>query len=172
MLSVKDGRAVSRGTKGHKLTPKMVEFIDLYMIHMNAVKAVELSSYKARDANQQSVELMRHPLIIEEIKLRMAARSEKAEVKAEYLINKLIQIIDNDEIKTADQLRAIELAGKSIALWKERQEISGPDGEAIRHEQTIRENASDFTSRISSLAKRHGTAGTNVVPLRSGDVGS
>jgi hypothetical protein len=58
-------------------------------------------------------------------------------------------------------LRAIELAGKSIALWKERQEISGPDGEAIKHEQHIKESVADFTSRISSLAKRGGQ--TNVV---------
>lgn len=168
-LSVVEGRLESGNGKGRKLTLKMVSFIDHYMITMNAAEAVRLSGYKVSDVGRHAAELLQHPLIIAEIKQRMTKRSEKAEVKAEYLINKLIQIIDSDEIKTADQLRAIELAGKSIALWKERQEISGPDGEAIRHEQTIRENATDFASRISSLAKRAGTDGTNVVPLRSGD---
>jgi hypothetical protein len=65
-------------------------------------------------------------------------------------------------------LRAIELAGKSIALWKERQEISGPDGEAIKHEQQVRENVADFTSRIASLAKRNGTSNVLEFPERGG----
>ena len=172
-LSVNEGRPFSTGVRGHKLTPKMLEFIDLYMVHMSPTKAVELSSYKVKDSNRHAAELMQHPLIIAEIKKRMDARSQKHELSAELLINKLLKIIANTEDDNPNTaLRAIELAGKSIALWKERQEISGPDGEAIRHEQTIKENASDFTSRISGLAKRAGTDGSNVVALRSGDGGS
>ena len=169
-LSVAEGRVVSGNNKGKKLTPKMMEFVDLYMIHMNATKAVELSSYKAVRPAAHAAELMQHPLIIREIENRMSVRSEKAEIKAEYLLNKLINIIDRTEEENPQAaLRAIELAGKSIALWKDRQEISGPDGEAIKHEQTIRENAADFTSRISSLAKRAGATNVVELPVRRGE---
>lgn len=169
-LSVNEGRLKSNGIRGHKLTPKMIEFIDLYMVHMSPTKAVELSSYKVKDANRHAAELMQHPLIIEEIKRRMTLRSEKHELTAEFLITKLINIVNTNEADNPNTaLRGIELLGKSIALWKERQEISGPDGAAIKHEQTIKENASDFTSRISGLAKRAGTAESNVVPIRRGE---
>lgn len=171
-LSVLDGRLVSGNGKGKKLTPKMVEFVDLYMIHMNATKAVELGSYKTKNPNRHATDLMQHPLIIEEIKKRLAARSQKSEIKAEYLLNKLIDIIDEGGEKTTDRLRAIELAGKAIALWKERQEISGPDGEAIRHEQNIKESVADFTSRISGLAKRAGTDNVIELPKRTGASGT
>jgi hypothetical protein len=104
----------------------------------------------------------------------MAKRQEKSEVKAEYLISKLLEIIDDVEAleKTSDRLRAIELAGKAIALWKERQEVSGPDGGAIQHEQNIKESVADFTSRISSLVKRNGTDNVVEFPERRGTGGA
>lgn len=171
-LSVKDGKTESRGTKGKKLTPKMMSFIDQYFgaANFNATKAYELSDYSdSKSPNLNAAELMNHPLIQEEIKKRTDARTDKAEVKAEYLINKLMQIIEAEQERNPNAtLRAIELAGKSIAMWKERQEISGVDGQAIQHEQHVKESVADFTSRISSLAKRNGS--TNVVefPERGG----
>lgn len=167
-LSVCDGRLTSGNGKGKKLTPKMVEFVDLYMIHMNATKAVELGSYKTINPTRHAADLMQHPLIRAEIEKRLAARSEKSVVEAEYLIQKLFKIVDNDEIKTSDQLRAIELLGKVIALWKERQEISGPDGQAIQTEQRITESADAFTQKLKQLGKKTGTT-DNVVPFNSED---
>ncbi len=156
MLSINQGRLVSGNGKGKKLTPKMLDFVDHYMICMNATKAVELSSYQAKDCNQLAYELMQHPLIRLEIEKRLAARSEKAEIKAEYLILKLMKIIEATETDNPQAaLRAIELAGKSIALWKERQEVSGPDGQAIRYEQDITESARDFSRKIAGLVKRN-----------------
>lgn len=171
--SIKDEDPNSKGYKGRKLTPKMSSFINAYFgeANFNALKAIELSDYDCKtkySIHQTSAELMNHPLVVKEIERRMTIREQKSEIKAEYLLNKLIEIIDNagEEEKTADRLRAIELAGKAIALWKERQEISGPDGGAIEHEQHIKESVADFTSRLSSLAKRHGT--DNVVEFPNG----
>lgn len=151
----------------------MRSFIDAYFgaANFNALKAIELSDYNCKtkhSVHQTSAELMNHPLVVAEIEARMVKRELKSEVKAEYLISKLIAIIESDTTKTPDTLRAIELAGKSIALWKERQELSGPDGIAIQHEQHVKESVADFTSRISSLVKRG--AANNVVsfPKRSG----
>ena len=162
-LSVKDGRIVSKAYGGRKLTPKMLSFINAYFgaANFNALEAMRQSDYKCTtegSIHQTSAELMNHPLVIEEIKKRMDAREAKSEVKAEYLINKLVSIIEATEVDNPQAaLRAIELAGKSIALWKERQELTGADGGAIRHEQEVKETVADFTSRIASLAKRTGT---------------
>jgi hypothetical protein len=173
-LSIKDGRTESKAYTGRKLTPKMLSFIDAYFgaANFNQLVAIELSDYKCttrHSAHQTAAELMNHPLVKAEIDKRMEKRQQKSEVKAEYLISKLLEIIDcAEEEKTADRLRAIELAGKAIALWKERQEVSGPDGGAIQHEQKIKEDVADFTSRISSLAKRTGTSNVVEFPERGG----
>ena len=174
-LSIKDDRIESNAYTGRKLTPKMLSFIDAYFgaANFNALRAIELSDYNCKtkhSIHQTSAELMNHPLVKAEIDKRLAKREQKSEVKAEYLINKLIEIIDNlgESEKTADRLRAIELAGKAIALWKERQEVTGADGGAIQHEQHVKESVADFTSRISSLVKRGGTSNVVSFPERGG----
>ena len=171
-LSVREGRTISGNYRGKKLTPKMLSFIDSYFgaANFNATQAYRLSDYK--DGNTPDInaaELMNHPLVMKEVEARIAARTKKSEVKAEYLINKLMTIIDRTEEENPQAaLRAIELAGRSIALWKDRQEISGPDGEAIKHEQQIKESIADFTSRISGLVKRSGTSNVVEFPERTG----
>lgn len=176
-LSTKEGRTESGNGKGKKLTPKMLSFIDAYfgLANFNATDAYKQSAYsESKNPNLNSAELMNHPLVAAEVQRRLALRSQKSEIKAEYLLNKLIQIIDDaeDSEKTADRLRAIELAGKAIALWKERQEISGPDGAAIQHEQRVKESVADFTSRLASLAKRRGTDNVVEFPVGSGTGGA
>lgn len=149
-------------TYSTKMTPKMLSFVNAYFgeANFNGIKAYELSDYQSTTTSFKTIhksvsELLNHPLIVAEISRRQAIREQKSEVKAEYLITKLMQIIEAEqEANPQAALRAIELAGKSIALWKERQEISGPDGEAIRHEQNIKESVADFTSKIQSLSGR------------------
>lgn len=173
-LSIKDGNIISKrpDSFGRKLTPKMLSFINAYFgaANFNGLKAIELSDYNCKtkaSIHQTCAELMNHPLVVAEIEKRHAKREQKSELKAEFLIQKLMDIIDADvEEKTQDRLRAIELAGRAIALWKDRQEITGADGGAIRHEQEVKENVADFTSRISGLAKRAGT--NNVVEFPNG----
>ena len=146
-----------------KLTGKMMSFIDAYFgeANFNARKAYDLSAYESKSTSSTTInkivaELMLNPLIIAEIKRRQEIRQERSEVTAEYLVQKLLEIIETEQQENPQAaLRAIELAGKSIALWKERQEISGPDGEAIKHEQHIKESAADFTNKLQSLASRN-----------------
>ena len=171
-LSIRDGRSESGGRKGKKLTPKMLSFINHYFSDgdFNAVKSIELSDYKCKTKSsvlQTASELMDHPLVLAEIKRRNDLREKKSEVKAEWLINKLMNIVNNTEQDNPQAaLRGIELLGKTIAIWRDKQEISGPDGNAIQHEQKVKEDVDDFTRRIASLAKRAGT--TNVVSFPNG----
>lgn len=143
--------------KGSKLTAKMEAFITEYLVDLNASAAVLRAGYKTTNPNRIAAELLRHPLVKAELDRRTEKRRQNMELKADYLINKLIRIIEDNEIKTSDQLRAIELAGKSIALWKERSEITGADGEAIRiQEQKVEREIDDFKSRIAGIAERGG----------------
>ncbi len=145
-----------------EMTAKMLSFVEAFMgeAGFNATKAYYMSDYKCNTKSKATVdktvsEILNHPTVDKEIKRRLKIREEKSEVKAEFLIQKLMQIIEAEqEDNPQAALRAIELAGKSIALWKERQEISGPDGEAIKHEQQIKESVTDFTNKLNSLSGR------------------
>lgn len=173
-LSIKDGDVEGKRYNGKKLTPKMLSFINAYFgeASFNAHKAIELSDYKCTtkySIHQTSAELLNHPLVDKEIKRRLAIREQKSEIKAEYLIQKLLELIEDNQAENPQAaLRAIELAGKSFGFWKERQEISGPDGQAIQHEQHVKESVADFTSRISSLVKRNGTDNVVEFPIGGG----
>lgn len=159
--------------KGSKLSPKMKLFISEYLIDLNATDAVLKAGYKSRHPQALGTELLRHPLIKEAVDAALAKRIERNEVKADYLINKLINIIEKTETDNPQAcLRAIELAGKSIALWKERQEVSGPDGGAIETEHRIKEDVADFTSSLARLAQRGGTPEVVKFPKREGDGGA
>lgn len=169
MAYLKDGAEPPIKGKGSQLSAKMARFVDEYLVDLNASAAVLRAGYKTRNQNRVAAELLRHPLVKAEIERRTEKRRQNMELKADYLINKLIAIIEDGEVKTADTLRAIELAGKSIALWKERQEITGADGEAIRvQEQKVEREIDDFKSRIASISERGGAGVVPLVPVKRG----
>jgi phage terminase small subunit len=145
--------------KGSKLTTKMENFINEYFIDFNASQAVLRAGYKSTTPNRLGTKLLKHPLVAAEIAKRKEIRQEKTELSAEYVITKLIAIADRHEEENPNAtLRALELLGKHLGLYRDRQEISGPDGEAIHiKEEQIRQNVDEFTSRIALLAKRNGT---------------
>lgn len=168
MPFMKEGSTVPTRGKGSKLSAKMTLFVDEYLVDLNASAAVLRAGYQTRNQNRIAAELLAHPLVKAEIDRRTQDRREKMELKADYLINKLISLIEKDSIKDGDLIRAIELAGKSIALWKDRQEISGPDGKAIEMEQKVQENVADFTRKLSRLAAVGGTGGVAKLPESRG----
>lgn len=173
MAYLKRGAEPPTKGKGSKLSGKMERFVEEYLVDLNASAAVLRAGYKTRNQNRLASELLAHPLVKATIDERTKERREHMELRADYLINKLINIIENGTDKTADRLRAIELAGKSIALWKERQEVSGPDGGAIAvEEKKVQQDVEDFTSRIARLAKRSGEGGVSQFPKPERDSGT
>jgi phage terminase small subunit len=174
----KYGEIKTKG-KGSRLGAKQLLFVEAYCLpdsetFQNPHKSVLKAGYVTKNATQIGRDLMQHPLIMKEVKERMEARRERLELTADYVIHKLMNMIENDEekMKHSDTIRALELLGKSLALWKERQEISGPDGKAIEMEQKVKQDVNEFTSRIASLTARTGTSDISVFPKPSGDGGS
>ncbi len=160
----KDSILPTKG-KGSKISPKMLRFVEEYFVDLNGTKAILRAGYKTKNATLMATQLMNHPHVITEMKKLKDARSQKMEIKAEYLIHKLVSIIEETEQSNPQAaLRAIELAGKSIALWKERQEISGPDGQSIEIQQRVKEDVADLESKLAGIAKRTGADVIAFVP--------
>lgn len=149
-------------------------FVDEYMVDFNGTQAVIRAGYKTKYPDKMSVELMRHPLVRKAVDERLQEKRERTEFNADYVITKLINIVESTEQGNPQAaLRGLELLGKHLGLYKDKQEISGPDGGAIELEQKeIERNVSDFTSRLARLANRGGTNSVVEFPDRQGSGGT
>lgn len=155
MAYLRPGQEPPSTGKGSKLSPKMERFVEEYLVDLNASAAVERAGYKTRNRNKMAAELIRHPLVKAKIEESMGERRERMELTADYVINKLVDIVEKTESgNPSAALRGLELLGKHLGLYKDRQEISGPDGEAIKMEQKVKEDVADFTSSLARLVKR------------------
>jgi len=125
------------------------------MVDLNATQAVIRAGYKTKNPNRMGAELLVHPLVKELIEEKLQEKRERRELDESYVITKLVDIVDATERANPQAaLRGLELLGKHLGLYKDRQEISGPDGEAIKMEQQTRENVQEFTNKLSRLIRR------------------
>lgn len=159
--------------KGSKLSPMMERFVEEFLLDLNASEAVIRAGYKTRNKNRMGAELLRHPLIRARIDEAKAERRGRMELTADYVLTKLVAIVEQQEDGNPQAaLRGLELLGKHLGLYRDRQEISGPDGGAIEMEQKIKEDVRDFTSSLSRLIERGGKDGVVSFPKRAGDSGA
>lgn len=155
--------------KGSKLSTKQSNFVKEYMVDFNASQAVLRAGYLTNNPNRLGVEMMRHPLILRELKVLMDKRDEKIDVTKEYVIQKLMKIVQStEEDNPSAALRGLELLGKHLGLYRDRTEISGPDGHAIEMEQRVKEDVTDFKSKLDRLAESGGAQRDVVVPIGRG----
>ncbi len=173
MAYLKPGQSAPNKGKGSKLSPKMERFVEEYLVDLNASEAVLRAGYKTRNKNRMGAELLRHPLVSQTIEEHLQARRERMELTADYVLTKLVDIVEKQqEGNPQAALRGLELLGKHLGLYRDRQEISGPDGRAIEMEQRVKEDAADFASSLSRLIKREGTGGVAEFPKRGGASGA
>lgn len=111
------------------LTPKQAAFVREYMIDLNATQAAIRAGYKEKTAYQTGAENLRKPQIQQAIQELHKAAEEKCAVTVEWILSEISKIAQDEEVKTADRLRALELLGKHLGLWEKRQE----DGEHVVH---------------------------------------
>lgn len=162
MAYLKLGDPIPTKGKGAKLTDRQRLFVDEYMVDLNATQAVIRSGYKNANPNRLATELLHHPLIKAAIDVEIEKKKERLVLSADYVINKLVDIAEHTEKGNPQAaLRALELLGKNLGLFKERTEISGPDGEAIQYARKIEQDVADFTGAIARLAKRSGAEGVD-----------
>lgn len=146
--------------KGSKLSDKQARFVEEFLVDLNGSAAVLRAGYKTKNPNRIATDLLRHPLVKRELDKFREERKERMEATVDYVLTKLVTIVEDTEKGNPQAaLRGLELLGKHLGMYKDRQEISGPDGEAIKYEQKVKEDAESFTSAIARLANRGGKAG-------------
>lgn len=131
-----------------KLTAKQEAFCEEYMIDLNATQAAIRAGYSESTAAAIGCENLTKPNIAEYISKLQAKRSDKTELDAQWVIERLQRVHDRcmqeEAVTDADgptgeyrfehsgANRSLELLGKHIGMFVDKKEISGPGGIPIQ----------------------------------------
>lgn len=107
------------------LTPKQRRFVDEYLVDLNATQAAIRAGYSKRTAASQGERLLRNVEVARALQGAQAARNQRAQIDADYVLQRLVEI---DQMDVLDILRD-DMSLKPVREWPKvwRQFISGFD---------------------------------------------
>ena len=110
---------------GGKLTPKQARFVEEYLIDLNATQAAIRAGYSQKTARQAGAENMTKPVVANALAAAQAARSERTEIDADYVLNRLAEI---DQMDVLDIMND-DMSLKPVSGWPKvwRRYLSGFD---------------------------------------------
>lgn len=138
------------------LTPRQRAFAEEYIVDFCGAAAAVRAGYSHLNADRQAYLLLHHEGVAALIDHLRRSQEQKISVAdPDYVIQKITKIMNKEDSRDADVLRGAELLAKILGMLKDRTEISGPDGEAIRvQNEEIQREADSFKSLIDSISKK------------------
>jgi phage terminase small subunit len=142
------------------LTPKQAQFVQEYLIDLNATQAAIRAGYSAKTANEQGSRLLTNVSVRSALQSAMSARAERTQINADYVLETIQQTVErckqaapvldrqgkpilvegpDGELRPAFTfepmavLKGAELLGKHLKLFTDKTELSGADGKPIAH---------------------------------------
>ena len=132
-------------TRKQALTRKQDLFCQEYLVDLNATQAAIRAGYSAKTAHVIGQENLRKPAIAAAVQAYMNARSKRIERNADHVlidlqlvkVDAMKQVIDKDGnslmANHAGALKALELEGRHLKMFTDKMEVTGANGEAIKH---------------------------------------
>ena len=139
-----------------ELTMKQRLFVEAYFSSdYNASEAARIAGYGGDNHNKIGHELLSKPHIKAAIDKRAQEKIKEISLTEEYVVRKLVKTLEKaeDDNNLTAVLRAIELAAKSLGMLRDKTEITGKDGEAIKYEE-VQNEAKEFARKIASINRR------------------
>ena len=127
------------------LTKKQDLFCQEYLVDLNATQAAIRAGYSAKTAHVIGQENLTKPVIAAAVQTYMNARAKRIERKADDVLKDLQlvkadamkQVIDKDGnslmANHAGALKALELEGRHLKMFTDKMEVTGANGDAIKH---------------------------------------
>ena len=114
--------------KKKRLTEKQQNFVDEYLMCFKLTEAYIKAGYSVENCTRASINKMAYALfnsetIQAEIKERLEEMKEQRDIVQQKLVASIMKIIDNDEEKTSDKLRGIELLMKMYSIGGENYNV-------------------------------------------------
>ena len=132
-------------TRKQALTRKQDLFCQEYLVDLNASKAAVRAAYSAKTASRIGPELLGKTWVASRVQELMNARSKRVRRKSDDVLKDLQlvkadamkQVIDKDGnslmANHAGALKALELEGRHLKMFTDKMEVTGANGEAIKH---------------------------------------
>jgi phage terminase small subunit len=138
------------------LSPRQRAFAEEYIVDFNASAAAIRAGYAINNSERQGYLLVRHEGIAAMIDHLRRSREQRINVvDPDYVVQKITSVMNAEGVRDSDLLRGAELLAKILGMLKERTEISGPDGEAIRiQNEEIAREADSFKALIENIARK------------------
>jgi len=115
------------------LTEKEKAFVEAYISCQNQTKAALQAGCSPKGAGVAGHRLMKKEAVAREIARRLEGKKEQ-EVTAARILKELARIAfsgDEDEIKPADRLRALDMLAKHLNLGEEREKGPSENGGGV-----------------------------------------
>ena len=159
-ISQKSEQAITSGDLQSvidSLSDRQRKFCEEYLVDLVATQAVIRAGYQTKYPNRVAFQLMENPAIRITIDALRAERSKGTDVTKDFVLQKLQKILRKaeEDNNLSAAIRTLELLGRHLSLFVDRQEISDPDGEAIQvQQQKVKEEADSFVDLIDRTAKK------------------
>ncbi|WP_308636120.1 terminase small subunit [Paenibacillus silvisoli] len=114
------------------LTAKQQLFITEYLVDFNATQAAIRAGYSEKTAGSIGSENLQKPEIEEAIFEALEARSKRVGWSADDIMRDLREMAENRLLEPKDRLKAYELGGKHLGMYKDKVEMTGDNGGAIQ----------------------------------------
>jgi len=110
-----------------KLTPKQQRFVDEYLVDLNATQAAIRAGYSAKTAGSIGQRLLTKIEIQAELAAAMAAREERTEITADYVLRRLKEEAEltGEGSSHSARIKALELLGKHQGMFTDRLKLDG-----------------------------------------------
>ncbi|GHU79347.1 hypothetical protein AGMMS49992_31230 [Clostridia bacterium] len=106
------------------MTLKQQRFVDEYMVDMNATQAAIRAGYSEKTAYSIGEQLLRKLEVSESITARQAALSRRIGYDVQQIFEGITAIAEDAETRPADRLKAFELMGKHLGMFRDRVGVS------------------------------------------------
>ena len=105
------------------MNAKQQRFVLEYLKDRNATQAAIRTGYSERTAGSYGHDLLKNPEVSAVILKKTEELAEKQEISIEWVLKKLKATADTCEVP-AVQVRAIELIGKHLGMFREKMDLT------------------------------------------------
>lgn len=138
------------------MTNKQKRFCEEYLVDLNATQAALRTGYSQKTAASIASENLQKPEILGYIAKLRAEQSERTGITADKVLEELSKVAffptEECELKASDKLRALELIGKHIGMFKSDSDADAPALEKL--DKILAEVKSDADRETKAVHRR------------------
>lgn len=100
------------------LTAKQIRFVEEFTLDLNATQAAIRAGYSKNGADTTGPRLLGDPRVVAAIDARKAARSERTEINADWVLKRLVEEADADLADLYDENNHLKPIDEWPAIWR------------------------------------------------------